>query len=90
MTLKEFDNIRPYLPDNTEITINTSPKFEPAITLEFWGNHDGRFNLKCRNCGWRSDDIKAGGRAAMEAAAKEMKCPSCGAKYWIQGDSNIK
>lgn len=64
MTLTEFDAIRQYLPDDTELLIVKPKKRSnaPRRTLieEHWGNHDGRYNMKCIQCGWSSEDIFPG------------------------------
>ena len=65
MTLKEFDAIRSYLPKNINIIIelpNTASSNKGHLIKETWGNHDGRYNMKCPNCGCRYN----------------MKCPNCG------------
>lgn len=75
MTLKEFDDIRPYLPKDVNIKIEFPTAFPTTSTpstliKETWGNHDGRYNMKCIECGWQSPDIPPGG---VEPAA----CPIC-------------
>jgi len=60
--------------------MDVSKYTEPAMMLEFWGNHDGRFNLKCRCCGYRTNDIQRSEKAAMESAVKTMACPKCKAR----------
>ena len=79
MTLKEFDEIRPYLPKNINIQIEFPTKSLASLieetstsTLikETWGNHDGRYNMKCCKCGWQSHDIRPG-------ETEPEKCPKC-------------
>lgn len=73
MKLSEFDKIRPFLPDDTEVTVNPGMDNSKSKPLEkiTWGNHDGRYNAKCPVCGWMSDDIPA--RQPMPSY-----CPQCG------------
>ena len=93
MKLKEFDSIRPYLPNDVEIIIKSSnnevveaePVMEPAMEIAYYGNHDGRFNLRCRCCGYYSKDIPREQRSVMEIASAEMPCPRCGAIKHIKG-----
>ena len=91
MTLKEFDQIRPFLPDETEVTINTgigpgqsipAKGQDWAIELATWGNHDGRFNIHCLACNWFSDDIPAKMWEDTEKAYLHKPCPKCGAKFY--------
>ena len=78
MTLKEFDMIRPFLKDDANIEIeikkicDTNKAIVPIAKLkrEYWGNHDGRYNMLCSNCGWRSTDIHPGDTEPTE-------CPVC-------------
>lgn len=73
MTLKEFDAIRSYLPKNINIIIeppNTAPSNKGYLVKETWGNHDGRYNMKCPKCGWQSHDIRPG-------EFQPEKCPKC-------------
>ena len=75
MTLKEFDDIRPYLPKDVNIKIEFPTKSCTTYTLstlikETWGNHDGRYNVKCSKCGWQSHDIHPG-------EFEPEKCPKC-------------
>ena len=51
---------------------------EPAMMIEEWGNHDGRFNIKCRCCGYRSHDIPASSKPIIRDQISNMVCPSCG------------
>lgn len=70
MTLKEFDQIRPYLKDDVTITIG-EPKPKTTLIKQTWGNHDGRYNMLCKACGWVSRDIHPG-------RDQEPKyCPQC-------------
>lgn len=91
MKLKEFDLIRKYLPDDTEITINSVPKTEPAEDEMWaiwdcnWGNHDGRFNVLCRACGWMTPDIPARQLAETRATYLHKPCPKCG-KTFVRKD----
>lgn len=91
MTLKEFDQIRPFLPEGTEVTISTGigpgqsipcVGEDWAIEIATWGNHDGRFNVHCQNCGWYSEDIPARLRGDTEKAYLKKPCPKCGAKFY--------
>lgn len=91
MTLKEFDQIRPFLPKDTEISISTgigsgqsypAKGEEWAMELAFWGNHDGRFNVHCRNCDWYSEDIPAKLQGQTERTYLRKPCPQCGAKFY--------
>lgn len=73
MTLKEFDAIRSYLPKNINIIIefpNIAPSNKGHLVKETWGNHDGRYNMKCTECGWQSSDIHPGG-------IEPTECPIC-------------
>ena len=73
MTLKEFDAIRSYLPKNINIIIelpNTAPSNKGHLVKETWGNHDGRYNMKCIECGWQSPDIRPG-------ETEPTECPIC-------------
>lgn len=80
MKLIEFAEIMKYLPGDTEVEIVTKnqKQMKPAMMIEEWGNHDGRFNLKCRSCGYRTSDIPRDQKAAMVNAVKTMACPRCG------------
>lgn len=75
MTLAEFDQVRPFLPDDVEIalTINLGGRIKtekPSLERLDFGSHDKRYNLRCPNCGWISDDIYPG---QYEPAC----CPHC-------------
>lgn len=77
MTLKEFDMIRPFLPNDADFEIsitniqkNKRKKVLPTLIKETWGNHDGRYNMKCPNCGWQSCDIRPG-------EIEPKRCPIC-------------
>lgn len=72
MTLAEFDKIRPFLPDDTEVTVEVGQKTHGVpLERQEWGNHDGRYNAHCPACGWTSEDIPA--RSPMPRF-----CPKCG------------
>ena len=53
-------------------TITERKAIVPIAKLkrEYWGNHDGRYNMLCSNCGWRSTDIHPGDTEPTE-------CPVC-------------
>ena len=75
MTLKEFDDIRSYLPKDVNIKIEFPTKScttstSSTLIKETWGNHDGRYNVKCSKCGWQSHDIRPG-------EIQPEKCPKC-------------
>ena len=72
MTLKEFDAIRKYLPEDIEISIGESETVYGDYEIEEWGNHDGRFNMRCSVCGYASDDIPRG-----TSIADGTLCPKC-------------
>ena len=57
MTITEFDIIRPYLKDDIDINIQINKTKTYKLIPEYWGNHDGRWNVKCEKCGWQSPDI---------------------------------
>lgn len=91
MTLKEFDQIRPYLPEDTEVTVSSihpteqeNPKPDEKWTMEIidWGNHDGRFNIHCCACGWYSNDIPAGEKGVYKKMYLRKPCPKCGKKFF--------
>lgn len=98
MTLKEFDKVRPYLPENTQIEISLpdADQDKPAIgqgwaiELADWGNHDGRFNIHCQACDWYSNDIPRHLRAETSIAYLRKPCPKCGAKFYNIGKENKK
>lgn len=75
MKLSEFKLIMPHLPSDTEIIIKSigsiTASMESTLVEEHWGNHDGRYNVKCTVCGWVSDDIQL-------SAEKPTYCPRCG------------
>lgn len=73
MKLSELKTIMHLLPDDTEITISNAPvSTAPLETLkrEDWGNHDGRYNMRCTICNWVSDDIRRDG-------TPPIVCPQC-------------
>lgn len=80
MTLKEFDMIRPFLKDDANIEIeikkiydankSITAKSKAKLKREYWGSHDGSYNMFCSNCGWRSTDIHPGD-------TEPTKCPVC-------------
>lgn len=75
MTLAEFDKVRPFLPPDTEVSLDLGDDVRRrAVPLEkqTWGNHDGRYNAHCHVCGWTSDDIPA-------SSPMPRFCPNCGA-----------
>ena len=77
MKLKDFKTIMEYLPDDIEITVGEVVS-TPRLVKEFWGNHDGRYNVKCEACGWTSADIPRNGYPP-------HVCGKCG-KGTYQGD----
>lgn len=84
MTLAEFDAIRQYLPPETEVTIVTESTRGPGTDEEWaiwdcsWGNHDGRFNVMCRACGWSTPDIPARMKEETLKTYLHKPCPKCG------------
>lgn len=77
MKLSEFDQIRKFLPDDFEIELKgvvPTPKF----IKETWGNHDGRYNMRCEACGYITGDIPRN-------QLPPIICPKCG-KSKYQGD----
>ena len=78
MTLKEFDNIRHLLPEETEVIIKTTfraDEYKPRVgrfKIEDWGNHDGTLAVTCPACGWHQSRMKK----------NEIPdyCPKCGFK----------
>lgn len=94
MKLKEFDLIRQYLPEDTEIEIvRTSEKTIPdpdevwAIDLCSWGNHDGRFNVMCVACGdVLGQDFPKSLRQKMAASYLHKPCPKCGKTFIKRGE----
>lgn len=94
MTLTEFDKIRKYLPDETQIEIvGEPPKTEPdddevwAVELCSWGNHDGRFNVMCKHCGdIFGQDIPRRQWNAMTVTYEHKACPKCGRVFIKKGD----
>lgn len=89
MTLKEFDNIRPILPPDTQVIVKITtppdkktPALESAIYGDDFGNHDGRFSLRCRNCGWISDnEYVMSQRDTVMASFSFTPCPKCGSVF---------
>lgn len=89
MTLKEFDRIRPYLPDTVQVEvigemIQTEPADDEvwAVSLCSWGNHDGRFNVMCAKCGdVLGQDIPRTLWAEMKASYEHKPCPKCGKTF---------
>lgn len=95
MTLREFDNIRQYLPDDVQIEIisaapqQLAPKSDEvwAIELYDWGNHDGRFNVMCAACGdVVGQDLPAGLRQEFTRNYYHKPCPKCGKTFIRKGD----
>lgn len=78
MTIKELKKVIQYLPDDLQIDITNIGKRPPRLVKEFWGNHDGRYNVKCEACGWQSPDIPRNGYPP-------HTCEKCG-KGIYQGD----
>ena len=78
MTLKEFDAIRKYLPEDIEISIGESAYGDYKI--EEWGNHDGRFNMKCSVCGYTTDDIPSS-----TVIVEGTLCPKCKKSIYRKG-----
>lgn len=70
MTLKEFDAIRKYLPEDIEISIRESAYGNYEI--EDWGNHDGSFNMRCSVCGYTTDNMPRN-----TPIAEGTLCPNC-------------
>lgn len=61
MKLSELKTIMHLLPDDTEITISNAPVSTillETLKREDWGNHDGRYNMRCTVCNWVSNDIQ--------------------------------
>ena len=81
MTLEEFDKLRPYLKDGVEVelVVKDDKASSSAMFIEEWGNHDGRFNIACHCCDYRSKVIFPGAKSAMIEAIRTMACPKCGA-----------
>lgn len=95
MKLSEFDQVRPFLPPDTEVTIiSTTPVQETpqadevwAIELYDWGNHDGRFNVMCAACGdVIGQDLPAGLRQEFTRNYYHKPCPKCGKTFIRKGD----
>lgn len=93
MTLAEFDAIRQYLPDDTEVILKTvtppitgpKPDEDWAIELCNFGNHDGRFNVVCHACGNISKDYHRAAWKEMTAAYIHKPCPMCGKLFYKKG-----
>lgn len=88
MTLAEFDKVRPYLPDDTEIELKSVSPAGPgsdevwAVSICSWGNHDGRFNVMCAACGdIVGHDIPAALKSQMRDTYEHKACPKCGRKF---------
>lgn len=95
MKLSEFDQIRPFLPPDTEVTIvNATPIQETpkadevwAVELCSWGNHDGRFNVMCAACGdIIGHDIPASLESTYIRSHYHKPCPKCGKTFIKKGD----
>lgn len=69
MKLSELKQIIHLLPDDTEVTIGEAQTSH--LVKETWGNHDGRYNMRCTVCGWTSNDISARDNPP-------TVCPRCG------------
>lgn len=74
MTLKEFNLIRSYLPEDIEIEIIIKDKKESSLVKEEWCNHDDRYNMRCTLCGWVSPDIPR------HEVYGNLTCPKCNGK----------
>lgn len=90
MTLEEFDKLRPYLKDDVEVelVVKEGKASSPAMHIEEWGNHDGRFNIACHCCDYRSADMPLRQKSAMVEAVKTMACPKCGATRYTPKKNN--
>lgn len=92
MKLKEFDAIRKYLPDDTEIEIKveqTEPGIDEvwAVELCSWSNDDGPFSVVCAACGNLFPlGIPPRQRTAMTLTYEHKACPKCGRKFIKKGD----
>lgn len=72
MKVSELKSIIHLLPPDTEVTIGEPPKIKTStLKREEWGNHDGRYNMRCSACGWVSDDIPRN-------QIPPTFCPKCG------------
>ena len=93
MTLAEFDAIRQYLPDDTEVILKTitppytgpGPGEDWAVWLCNFGNHDGRFNVLCHACGYNSEDYPRHLWNEMQKTYLHKPCPQCGKTFYKKG-----
>lgn len=72
MKISELKVIIDQLDDNMEVTFVNVVRKE-TLKAEYWGNHDGRYNVHChaKGCGYTSDDIPGNVPAP-------TVCPRCG------------
>lgn len=92
MKLKEFDAIRKYPPNDTEIEIKTE-QTEPgidevwAVELRSWGDDDTPFGVVCAACGNLFPlGIPPRRRVAMTLTYEHKTCPKCGRNFIKKGD----
>lgn len=76
MKLSELKEIMNLLSDDTEVIVknpSSIKKESGGLVTEKWGNHDGRYNVRCTLCGYVSPDIFPG-----RGEKAPIYCPQCG------------